>query len=192
MSGQPSAVAVAHAVPGRARLRVDAVRGDAHLARDVEKRLAAVDGVTGVHANATTGSVVVHLARRHASWLDDVGAIVQGLAPIVAHRDSEHAIADFRRRHAGHRRHPRHGVTSFFRDVNAGVASSVGGVDLTLLLPAALVVLGLGSFVSSERTALPRWYELIWFGFGTFMMLNAAGVPGAKAAEEAAELAATL
>ena len=36
------------------------------------------------------------------------------------------------------------------------------------------------------------WYDLVWFGFATFLMLNAAGVPPAKAAEEAAQVVAAV
>jgi len=32
----------------------------------------------------------------------------------------------------------------------------------------------------------------VWFGFATFLMLNAAGVPPAKAAEHAAEVVAAV
>jgi len=32
----------------------------------------------------------------------------------------------------------------------------------------------------------------VWFGFATFLMLNAAGVPPAKAAEEAAQVVAAV
>ena len=32
----------------------------------------------------------------------------------------------------------------------------------------------------------------MWFGFATFLMLNAAGVPPAKAAEHAAEVVAAV
>jgi len=35
-------------------------------------------------------------------------------------------------------------------------------------------------------------YDLVWFGFATFLMLNAAGVPPAKAAEHAAEVVAAV
>ena len=55
-----------------------------------------------------------------------------------------------------------------------------------------LVLLGVRGLFLAEELPAPRWYDLLWFGFGTFVMLNAAGIPPARAAEEAAEIAAAL
>ena len=70
--------------------------------------------------------------------------------------------------------------------------SATGGPGLTALVPLALLLLGARGLLAAEEVAVPRWYDLVWFGFATFLMLNAAGVPAAKAAEEAAEVAAAV
>src|SRR2546430_2141226 len=85
-----------------------------------------------------------------------------------------------------------HHVMGFFRGMNDQVRSATGGPGLTLLVPLALLLLGVRGFLTAKEVAAPRWYDLLWFGFATFLMLNAAGVPTAKAAEEAAEIAATV
>jgi hypothetical protein len=64
--------------------------------------------------------------------------------------------------------------------------------QLKLIVPLAFVLLGARGLFVGEKLGVPRWYGLLWFGFATFMMLNVAGVPAARAAEEAAEVAAAV
>jgi len=54
---------VIHAIEGRVRVRVPAVRGSSAMAEAVTAQLRSLDGVDRVHANQTTGSVVVHYRR---------------------------------------------------------------------------------------------------------------------------------
>jgi hypothetical protein len=60
---QRSVPYVMHAIDGRVRVKVPAVRGSTAMAGAVTARLRAIDGVDGVHANPTTGSVVVYYTR---------------------------------------------------------------------------------------------------------------------------------
>ena len=80
----------------------------------------------------------------------------------------------------------------YFRGLNEQVRSATGGPGLTLLVPFTLLLLGARGLLVAEKVATPRWYDFLWFGFATFLMLNAAGVPTARAAEEAAEVAAGM
>jgi len=132
-----------HAIPGRIRVKVGALKDNAALARELEARLAAEPGVRRAEANPTTGSLL-----------------------------------------------EAHHVIGFFRGLNEQVRSATGGPGLTVLVPLALLLLGARGLMAAEQ--VPRWYDLVWFGFATFLMLNAAGVPAAKAAEEAAEVAAAV
>jgi len=54
---------VIHAIDGRVRVRVPAIRGSSAMADTVTAQLTTLDGVDRVHANQTTGSVVVHYTR---------------------------------------------------------------------------------------------------------------------------------
>jgi hypothetical protein len=60
---QSSVPYVIHAIDGRVRVRVPAIRGSSAMADAVTAQLRALEGVTRVHANQTTGSVIVHYAR---------------------------------------------------------------------------------------------------------------------------------
>lgn len=192
MAGKGTGVELVHAVPGRFRLRVGAAKGNPEVAVQLAELLADAPDVVRVEPNPATGSIVVRYRPAGGDWLPQVRDITQRLAPLVPGLEVAELAPQGGHTDGGHRPHPSHQVTTLFRDLNEGVASTTGGIDLKFLLPASLVILGVGSFFSAERLSLPRWYDFLWFGFGTFMMLNAAGVPAPKAAEEAAELAAAL
>lgn len=57
----PSA-SVVHAVPGRARIRISAKRGDGIYFSRLEGGLKGCPGVRSVHGNARAGSVLIHYA----------------------------------------------------------------------------------------------------------------------------------
>jgi hypothetical protein len=67
-SPQECGIGVTHSLPGRIRLRVKSLQFDDDLARDVETRLAAIKGITGVWASPATGSVLItYLSREEAA-----------------------------------------------------------------------------------------------------------------------------
>jgi hypothetical protein len=59
-----------------------------------------------------------------------------------------------------------------------GVLSVEGNPDLSrhlnlkLLLPLTLLFLGVRSLFTSKEMCFPAWYDYLWFGFSTFVMLN--------------------
>jgi TctA family transporter len=44
--------------------------------------------------------------------------------------------------------------------------------NLSLLLPLTLLFLGARSLFTSKEMLFPAWYDYLWFGFSTFLMLN--------------------
>jgi len=56
-----------HHVPGRLRIRVPALKGDADRAQRIAARVAARAGVVSARASAVTGSLVIHYDVRQAS-----------------------------------------------------------------------------------------------------------------------------
>jgi copper chaperone CopZ len=78
---------VVHAIDGRLRVRVPAVRGSSAMADAVTGQLRSLEGVERVHANQTTGSVVVHYTRGAISSEAILAAL--GVAvPFAPHSDS--------------------------------------------------------------------------------------------------------
>lgn len=72
-------VSIQHFIPGRVRLKVDAVRRAPEFARQVEDRLATVPGITAVEANALTGGVLVCYDQRQLLADASVDALLSAL-----------------------------------------------------------------------------------------------------------------
>jgi hypothetical protein len=53
-------IRVVHALPGRVRFRVTSLKFDAEFAQEMERKLSAISGVTGVDASPATGSLLMH------------------------------------------------------------------------------------------------------------------------------------
>jgi len=53
-------IRVVHVLPGRVRFRVHSLKYNAAFAQEVERKLAAITGVTGVEASPATGSLLMH------------------------------------------------------------------------------------------------------------------------------------
>ncbi len=191
----PRGVSVAHAIPGRIRIRLATLRGNPSLGRDIEEAVGRLPGLVDVEANPITGTVLVRhgwdAKGRAEAWHPLAEILALHVPDLDAHRVAAH-IATHARSRQGEPGLGSHHVTRVFRDLNDQVTRTTGGLDLKLLVPLALVAFGVRGLLFAEQTAVPRWYDFLWFGFGTFMMLNAAGVPAARAAEEAAELTAQL
>jgi hypothetical protein len=75
---------VLHLIPGRARLRFDAVKGQPELARRLHTHLEAVTHITRVNVDTRTGSVLLLYdarALRSPAFLDEVSAALGKLFP---------------------------------------------------------------------------------------------------------------
>jgi hypothetical protein len=79
---------VAHATPGRLRLRAPGIRGKPLRAAELAEKLSTVPGVQRAHADSTTGSVTVHYhvsALKSAEFFAEtaaaLGMVAVGLEP---------------------------------------------------------------------------------------------------------------
>jgi len=186
-----------HAIRGRIRLKIGALKGNPDLARGLEERLAADPGVRRAEANPMTGSLLVLYDPEAPGWVDYTRALsnqLRSVAPGVDPSEIAKRLTEVPAPTNGTVHGPAgleaHDIMGYFRGLNDKVQSATGGPGLTLLVPLTLLLLGARGLLLAEEVAVPRWYDFVWFGFATFLMLNAAGVPPARAAEEAAELAA--
>jgi hypothetical protein len=174
---------VVHALPGRVRLKVAKVKGDQTLARRAEKKLAQVPGIKQVEAKAKTGSLLLHYdlkelcAEASMGILEEtlgelfpeieVVSLIAGLACLEKSPGAETGLALTEE------------ITGSFRALNAGVSQLTGGLDLKILMPLALILLGLRALWQSEKITAPSWFTLLWSGFASFIMLNRGLVEGA-------------
>ncbi len=72
-------VRIAHFLPGRVRLKVAALKGDAALAGRLSAAFGAVPGVHAIECNTVTGSVLIRYDPRRIVEADAAGALSQVL-----------------------------------------------------------------------------------------------------------------
>jgi hypothetical protein len=174
-------VEMIHAVSGRVRLRVPDLKASPQWASKLQSRIERAASVTSAKANPHTGSLLVrydpreadsvarHLKRELPSFgkLRLPGVVTAAAAPPAA----SGGIADR--------------VSEMFRDLNARVEQRTGVGDLRVLVPAALTLLAAGVFLIAalrrRRLPLPTWYDLLWFAFNTFIILNLSNLGASKA-----------
>jgi Heavy metal associated domain 2 len=181
------AIQIVHFLPGRVRVKLPRLKGNASLAGEVERTLTALQGIRHVETSITTGSVLVlYEARLPASLdLEAVGSLMElahtlGLsfedvdADVLQHW--LHTVANGTRAET-----PTalgNNITTFFDHVNAGVTQVTGGWgELRTLVPLTLAFLGLRSLLFTDNLPFPTWYDYLWFAFGTFVVLNVPRAP---------------
>ncbi len=138
-------------------------------------RLATVPGIRQVEVNPLTSSVLVLYEAQEATSLDSLRALAEPFSALFPGFD----LKDFAERQplstngASSAPSLTGGVASFFGALNTGVGKVTGGsVDLRILVPLTLFVLGVRGLLGSEQRLFPSWYDLLWFSLGTFFMLN--------------------
>ena len=185
-----SGIQLVHYLPGRVRVKLPRLKGNASLAGEVERTLVALEGVCQVATSTTTGSVLVLYEPRLLASLDleAVGALMElahtlGLSFEEGEMDLLqhwiHAAANGTRAETPTALGST--ITAFFEQVKAGVPQITGGWGgLQTLVPLTLAFLGVRSLLMTDNLPFPTWYDYLWFAFSTFAVLN---VP--RAAREA-------
>lgn len=166
---------VAHAIPGRIRLKVPQVRDNPPFATQIEQRLISIPGVQKVVVNPLTSSVLVLYDPAVAASPESFQALAEPLStlfPGVAVKDLE-TLQSMLTNGTSAVPPLAASVRTFFASLNTKVSTSTGGAaDLKLLLPLALFALGIRSLLVAEKRVFPTWYDLLWFALGTYFMLN--------------------
>ena len=171
-------VRLAHASPGRIRLKVDDFKHDPEKARDIEAKLRTVSGIRSADANPVTGSLLLTYDEPAQDSMELPFAIAQVLGISLNDLDPADLRLLMSRQHNGSRMPPSisEGLEATFRDMNAAVQRTVGA-DFGTLLPLALAVLGIRSLLVSEKILSPSWHDYLWFSFSTYFILNRTNSP---------------
>jgi hypothetical protein len=179
-------IRVVHVMPGRVRLKASPVKGNPALARQVQTKLRGVSGVHEVQANPLTGSILllVDLAKllepeALAPLADALGEL---FPEIEALELAGRIITGVGEAAAGPACTPTEGLAGPISALNTRIGNLTGGIDLRLLLPLTLLYLGLRRLLTDKEAPAPAWYDFLWFGFSTFIMLNRGLVEGRTAA----------
>jgi hypothetical protein len=165
-------IKIVHALPGRIRFRVRELKSDGKRATEIEQQLSGRPGVYRVSSNPATGSVLLQFDPQQQGT---VLSVLSDVFPSLDSRDVQKrlepsgngASASFLEASQ---------VAGLFERADKKVRSSTGVIDLRLLVPLLLTVFAAGSLILAalRRRAIPipSWYDLIWFAFNTFIILN--------------------
>jgi hypothetical protein len=177
---------IVHCLPGRMRVRLPRLKGNASLAGDVERTLTALEGIQHVATSTTTGSVLILYAPHALTSLDSratsaLRALAGLLGLAVEQVDTNALWSWFQTGANGTDAEPPTAcgdrLTACFTQLNAGMTQKTGGWgELRTLVPLMLACLGLRSLLFTDNLPFPTWYDYLWFAFSTFMILHAPGV----------------
>jgi hypothetical protein len=169
-----SGIRIVHAIPGRVRLKIVYLRDNPELARELRERLVSVQGIRRVEANPLTGSLLVLYDPEEMTSLGSLFMLSEAVTPLspglnMAQIEEWLGQAG---NGSGATASLASGIASGLGALNARVGRATGGFDLRLLLPLMLFVLGIRRLLVAKSVPFPAWYDLLWFSFGTFLMLN--------------------
>jgi hypothetical protein len=160
---------IAHHHPGRLRVRADALIDALEIVQRIRESLDASPGILSVKYTAQTGSLLVEYEPGHAQ-ADDIIRRIAEAADLAPPLDE----ATLRERRA----RPALLTIGVTRELNRLAEEMTGGrTDLRSIVPAALAGLALYSFIE-EKKRLPRWDNLLYWGFNVFTMLHKREIDG--------------
>jgi hypothetical protein len=176
---QETRVRLAHASPGRIRLKVDRIKSNPVKAAEIETKLRTVPGILSAHANPVTGSLLLTYDEPASASMEVPFAVAQVLG--ISLNDFN---PDELRRLMSHEGNGANlfssslsqQLESSFSEISAAVRR-MAGMSLGELLPFALAVLGVRSLLVSEKAVSPSWHEYFWFAFSSYFILNRTNSP---------------
>jgi Heavy metal associated domain 2 len=170
-------IKVVHAMPGRVRIKISRLKGKVVAAREIQDRLSEVRGVQRVEANSVTGSVLVLYDPEQMDPLDSLISIGSTFAPLfpgLNMSELQALLTSFSDENNGNGPVVDR-ISTLLEGLNHEVGKSIGGLNLRLLLPLILFFFGVRGLLFADKVTFPAWYDLLWFAFGSFFMLNPRG-----------------
>jgi len=167
-------IEVVHALPGRIRLKIKQLKHDPALPEQIHAHVSRIEWIERVEANPVTGSVLVVFDQDGLSSFDSLVTLSRTLAALFPglHMDMAHVqqlltAAERTKSDAA----SASSVSSNGSFLN-GYGIDSAQIDLNSLLPLGLFALGLKDLLTSKHMPFPSWYELFWFAFSTYYILN--------------------
>jgi len=170
-------VTIAHAMPGRLRLKVAQIKHDPHLANELQQRLAAISTIQQVAVNTGTGSVVIQYDAAALTTEESFRALAASIATVFPDVDFSQidvsALSSANGTTATTAPVVATSIRAFFAKLNENIDVATGGTaDLKTLLPLLLFGFGIRSLLKTDKPHVPTWYDFLWFALGTYFMLN--------------------
>jgi len=166
-------IKLVHAIPGRVRVKIAQLRDNPEFAREICQRLSGVRGIRQIEANPLTGSLLVLYDLEEMTSLESLFALSEIVTPLFPGLDMAQ-LEEWLGQSGNGPGAPASLASSIpatLGALNARVRKATGGLDLKLLLPLTLFVLGVRGLLA-KNVPFPAWYDLWWFSFSTFFILN--------------------
>jgi hypothetical protein len=162
---------LAHKIPGRVRLKLPSLKGNRSLADHVMGRLSAFPAIKKVRINPAAGSL--ELLYDAALMQESAALVIAELKAIFGGYD----FSELERHFLGIVEEilvTPYGIklAQNFASFNRGIRQNLNGVDLAFLVPASLFSLGFYRLITAKPIPAPRWFDLWWYGFSIFMIVN--------------------
>jgi hypothetical protein len=172
---------VTHALPGRLRVKISRVKQNPELAQQAQQTLGQVPGIHRVEANHLTGSLLILYDLASLASLETLGPLAEVMGELFPEIELESLAGGLQELADNSYTAVTPGVGEIVGTAARHLSPLSGNPSLNLLLPLTLLFLGVRKFLSSREVPLPAWYDYLWFGFSTFVMLNRRWVEGAPA-----------
>ncbi|MCW5803908.1 MAG: hypothetical protein KIT31_16135 [Deltaproteobacteria bacterium] len=159
-------IQIAHAIPGRTRLRSPLLRRNDPLGEKLADELAAIAGIDTVRVRPYTGSVVIdHAPGMPAGELAERAAMVIGAATVVCLGERPPLSEDVPAFSSLAKK-----IVALTREIDRDIRrASDGSIDLGTLATLGFVGAGAAQVVASGRLQVPPWFNLAWWGLRTFV-----------------------
>jgi hypothetical protein len=152
-----ASIRLVHAIPGRVRFKINELKGNTERAEQVHSDLSSIPGIHHAEVNPLTGSVLAFYDPAALESVEFQLAVAGALGVALADVGSDLLAA----------------WDAQYRNGSAiGARPLVSLEHLRTLVPLILAVLGVRSFLFTERVPFPSWYDYFWFAFGTYSILN--------------------
>jgi Heavy metal associated domain 2 len=145
-----------HAMPGRIRFKLDRLRRNPDYARDIEARLAAVDGIHRVKASSLTGSVVATFDPALLESLNFHLAVASAFGIEASDLNPEY-------------------LAKWYSQQKGGILTAHIMDNWRQMVPLALCLLGVRGLLFTNKVTFPLWYDYLWYAFGTYSALHPSG-----------------
>src|SRR5919197_459487 len=167
-----SAVDVLHAIPGRLRVRIARLRGDAALAASVIDELSGVAGVEQIEANPVTGSLLIVFDPRRfqtGESLASLWSVISRLFPDVDFTSLDLNAMSASLNGASHADSAqRNGDAAGLSGWANTWSNAEYGADGLRVLPWVLAALGMRDLLFGKTNSAPAWHDYFWFAFATY------------------------
>src|SRR5437667_723137 len=171
-------IQLVHFLPGRVRVKLPGLKGNASLAGEVERTLTALQGIRHVETSTTTGSVLVLYEPRLPASLDleAVGSLMELANTLgLSFEDVDMDVLQHWLHSAANGTRAEtptavgNNITAFFDDVNAGVTQIARGWgELRTLVPLRLPFRGVRSLLFTHNLPFATAYYYLRFALIPF------------------------